>query len=144
MKFPRNFPGKFPRKIPRYPPMFHEKSRNSHDSRDRTDTPGPGESVFAIQGPQKSQENPKIRGQNFQKLFFDVLSLPQPFPGLPSCLYIELAMENPNLQSKPSNFAVQRPTFRVNIWEKKKNPITGLYVFHMFLSRLPVPLHSNF
>ena len=27
-------------------------------------------------------------------------------PGLPSYLYIELAMENPNLRSKLSNFAV--------------------------------------
>ena len=44
--------------------------------------------------------------EKFKKLFFDVLSLPQPFPGLPSCLYIELAMENPNLPSKPSNFGV--------------------------------------
>ena len=42
----------------------------------------------------------KLEIQNFQKLFFDVLSLPQPFPGLPSCLYIELAMENPNLPSR--------------------------------------------
>ena len=44
---------------------FHEKSWNFHDSRGRTDTPGPGESVSAIQGPQKSQENRKIRGQHF-------------------------------------------------------------------------------
>ena len=43
----------------------HEKSWNFHDSRGRTDTPGPGESVSAIQGPQKWQENPKIRGQHF-------------------------------------------------------------------------------
>ena len=51
----------------------------------------------------------KIDFQNLKKnvkLFFEVLSLSQLFLGLPSYLYIELAMENPNLQSKPCNFAV--------------------------------------
>ena len=42
----------------------------------------------------------------FQNCFFEVFSLSQLFLGLPSYLYIELAMENPNLQSKPCNFAV--------------------------------------
>ena len=44
--------------------VFYDKWMKHHDSRGGTDTPGPGESVSAIQGPQKSQENPKIRDQN--------------------------------------------------------------------------------
>ena len=59
--------------------VFHEKWWNSHDSRGGTDTPGPGESVSAIQGPQKSQENQKITlvfsnlFDNFQKFWKESL-----------------------------------------------------------------------